>query len=78
MTQAICTKVERHPNADKLNVYQFQYGELTYQIVANHTNIYEVGDLVNIVLGGEVYEDTVIQDRMVRGVFSQGMAVGKI
>lgn len=90
MTQATCIKVEKHPNADKLMVYGFCYLDVPLnlyldgphlrdvQIVANLTNVYEIGDLVNIVLPGETYEGILIEPRKVRGVDSFGMAVGKV
>jgi tRNA-binding EMAP/Myf-like protein len=70
-----------HPNADRLRVYVMESVEFPHtqrQIVANLTNTYEVGDLVNVVLPGETYESQTLSEGVIRGVLSQGMAVGRV
>lgn len=74
-----CVKAENHPDADRLQVYLFE--DLTFpggsrQIVANTTNIYTEGDLVDVVLPGEEFEGRVLQKAKIRGIDSFGMAVG--
>ena len=84
---------EKHPNADRLRVYNMvetanvymkendqgvtEFFRPTRQIVANLTNIYEVGDDVNIIIPGEEFEGTVMAETEIRGVKSEGMAIGK-
>ncbi len=73
-----CTKVELHPNADSLRVYNFSDGTNIFQIIANPTNIYAVGDKAAIALIGSVLkDDTEIKESKIRGILSQGMALGK-
>lgn len=73
-----CVKAELHPNADSLRVYQFTDGIDTFQIIANPTNIYEVSDKAAVALIGSVLkDDTEIKESKIRGVLSQGMALGK-
>ncbi len=74
-----CISAEKHPKADKLNIYLFECDDgLTRQIVANHTNIYSLEDKVNLVLPGESYENMEISERKVMGELSQGMAIGLV
>jgi phenylalanyl-tRNA synthetase beta chain len=73
-----CTKVELHPNADSLRVYNFTDNIDNYQVIANSTNIYEVGDKVAVALIGSILkDDTEIKESKIRGILSQGMALGK-
>lgn len=75
---------EDHPNADRLRVYNLSYRnetpdfeEVTKQVVANLTNVYEVGDIVAVCLPGHDTGDFIIKERKVRGVLSSGMMIGK-
>jgi tRNA-binding EMAP/Myf-like protein len=71
-------KVDHHPNADALKVYNFSHGEETLQIVANLENIYNIGDVAIIIKAGSVMKDgTKIKTASMRGVRSSGMAIGK-
>lgn len=73
-----CTKVDLHPNADTLRVYNFSDGVNIFQVIANQTNIYTVGDKVAVALiGSTLKDDTEIKESKIRGIISQGMALGK-
>lgn len=69
-----------HPNADALRLYSFSApGWESVQIVANSENIYDVGDIVAVALTDSVLKDgTKIQPVKLRGVYSFGMALGKL
>ncbi|MCU0543056.1 MAG: hypothetical protein MUE44_12890 [Oscillatoriaceae cyanobacterium Prado104] len=71
---------QNHPNADALRVYSFAAsGWESVQIVANSENIYDVGDIVAVALTDSVLKDgTKIQPVKLRGVYSFGMALGKV
>ncbi|GET40016.1 RNA ligase family protein [Microseira wollei] len=71
---------QNHPNADALRLYSFAApGWESVQIVANSENIYEVGDIVAIALTDSVLKDgTKIKPVKLRGVYSFGMALGKV
>ena len=74
-----CIKAEQHPNADALRLYEFScpQKEEPVQIIANLENVYEVGDVVTVVLAGSILKDgTVIKPTKLRGVASYGMAMG--
>lgn len=69
--------------SNNLRVYTFAVGnETPVQIVANLSNVYEVGDVAAVALVGTRLSDGLnsldITARTVRGVFSQGMALGKV
>ncbi len=66
--------VEKHPNADKLNVWQIDAGDKgKLQIITSAKNI-EVGDLVPVALdGATLYGGGVINNGQIRGVESYGM-----
>jgi tRNA-binding EMAP/Myf-like protein len=75
-----CIKAENHPNADALRVYQFVCPQKTdsVQIIANLTNVYEVGDNAIVVMVGSVMKDgTQIKTRKIQNLPSYGMALGK-
>lgn len=77
----VCTSAEEHPDADRLRVYKFEAGNFGCQIVANLTNVYEVGDVAAIAQPGTVlsaFDDLEIVPRKVRGVESFGMAIGHV
>ncbi len=66
--------IDKHPNADKLQVCQVSLGEdKLYQIVTNAKNI-QVGDVVPVALdGAELCGDLKIKRGEIRGVCSEGM-----
>jgi len=67
------TKIERHPDADKLVVCQVDVGTKTVQIVTGATNV-EEGQFVPVALDGAVLHDGLkIKNSTLRGVESQGM-----
>ena len=70
--------VRDHPNADTLFVYTMEAPDKnTVQIVANLENTYQKEDIVAVALGGSVLKDgTKIKPCKLRGVTSQGMALG--
>jgi Putative tRNA binding domain len=75
------TKAEKHPNADRLRLYEAQTPTQTVVFVANLTNVYEVDDVVAVaqvgtvlVLDGEALE---IVPTTIRKVESHGMGLGK-
>ncbi|TNE85700.1 MAG: hypothetical protein EP330_24935 [Deltaproteobacteria bacterium] len=73
------TSKTAHEKTDQLFIYTFEspeQGERT--IVANLTNVYEVGDVAGIAIEGTILPGVVIQPRKVFGIHSQGMAMGKV
>lgn len=75
------TKAEKHPNADRLRLYEAQTPDQTVVFVANLTNVYEVDDVVAVaqigtvlVLEGEIIK---IEHATIRKVESHGMGLGK-
>lgn len=69
---------EKHPNADTLFVYQMNDGYKNHQIVANSTNVYDVGERAVVAKSGSRLKDgLVIIKEEVRGVVSNGMALSK-
>ena len=71
---------EKHPNADTLRVYELvSVDNCRITIVANLTNVYEVGDHAIIAqLGSTMKEDGLyIQEIKLRGLTSSGMMIGK-
>jgi len=67
------TKIEKHPNADKLVVCQVDIGSKTVQIATGATNVLE-GQYVPVALDGAVLaEGKKIKNSELRGVESQGM-----
>lgn len=72
-----CVWNDKHTNADRLTVYGMKKSDgNVIQVVANMTNVYEVGDRVNVALPGETVDGFLISETAVRGVLSQGMALG--
>lgn len=71
---------QNHPNAESLRVYVMQApGYDDVDIIANLTNVYEVGDVVGIALTDSILKDgTVIKPTKLRGITSHGMALGKV
>lgn len=75
-------KAEKHPNADRLRVYSFEgVGGEALQVVANLTNVYEVGDVAAVATVGTILKENgetfEIQPTQLRKVDSFGMALGK-
>ena len=65
--------------AENLNVYTFEspgQGELC--IIANHTNVYAVGDVAGIATVGTRLPGLEIKPRKVFGIDSTGMACGPV
>jgi tRNA-binding EMAP/Myf-like protein len=73
------TKAEKHPNADSLFVYSMtSIDNFQTQIVANSTNLYEIGDHAIVAqLGSKLKDGTYIEEAKIRGLVSCGMAIGK-
>jgi len=74
-----CIDKQSHEKTDKLFIYRFdspQQEERT--IVANLTNVYEVGDVVAVALPGTRLPGVVIEPRKVFGIPSSGMALGPV
>ncbi len=71
---------QNYPHADALNLYTFEApGCDSVQIIANSENIYSVGDIVAVALTDSVLKDgTKIKPTKLRGVYSYGMAIGKV
>ena len=73
-----CIEAGQHPNADNLRLYKFESGAKIFTIIANIENVYDVGDCAEIVLPGSLTTDGIrIEADRVRGIISQGMALGK-
>ena len=71
--------VSKHPNADSLMIYEMTNRDSVLSIVANLTNIYAVGDHVLVALPGSILKEDNLEIRQtkIRGVHSEGMALGK-
>ncbi len=73
------TSKTAHERTDQLFIYTFEspeHGQRT--IVANLTNVYEVGDVAAIALEGTFLPGVEIKPRKVFGIPSTGMALGKV
>ncbi|TGN20863.1 phenylalanine--tRNA ligase subunit beta [Leptospira idonii] len=66
------TFIEKHPNAEKLQVTKCTDGKNTHQIVTGATNV-NVGDIVPLALPGTKLDGKEIQASELRGVPSAGM-----
>jgi tRNA-binding EMAP/Myf-like protein len=73
-------RVQDHPNADSLRVYELDApGEPSLVVVGNLERSYAVGDVVAIARVGAVLDDgTKIRKSRLRGVDSFGMALGPV
>jgi tRNA-binding EMAP/Myf-like protein len=68
-----------HEKTDKLFIYTFESpAQGSLLIVANLTNVYEVGDTAAIALLGTWLPEGEIVARKVFGIDSAGMALGKV
>lgn len=66
-------KIEKHPNADRLQLVQVSIGSKELSIVCGASNI-EIGQLVPVALiGAQLPNGAVIQSAEVRGAKSEGM-----
>jgi tRNA-binding EMAP/Myf-like protein len=75
------TVVEKtpHDKTDTLFIYTFESEKLGRRtIVANLTNVYEVGEVAAIAQLGTVLPEGTIEPRKVFGVHSEGMAMGRV
>lgn len=75
------TVVEKnaHPQTDNLFIYGFESPELGRKtIVANLTNVYEVGQVAAIAQLGTLLPEGEIKPRKVFGIDSEGMALGPV
>jgi len=66
------TSIDKHPNAEKLQVTKCSDGSKTFQIVTAATNV-KVSDIVPLALPGTVLDGKEIVSSELRGVPSEGM-----
>ena len=68
-----------HEKTDQLFIYTFESPQLGQKtIVANLTNVYEVGDVAAIAQLGTLLPEGEIKPRKVFGIPSSGMALGPV
>ncbi|MFT5681487.1 MAG: tRNA-binding EMAP/Myf-like protein [Myxococcota bacterium] len=73
------TSKSAHEKTDKLFIYTFESPALGQRtIVANLTNVYEVGNIVAIAQLGTRLPGVVLKPRKVFGIDSEGMALGPV
>ena len=65
--------VEKHPDADKLNVCQIDIGSGTRQIVCGAANVVDAKYVAVATIGAKLGEDFEIKHAKLRGVESEGM-----
>ena len=74
-----CVDKQAHDKTDNLFVYAFESPALGRKtIVANLTNVYEVGQVAAIAQLGTLLEEGEIKPRKVFGIDSEGMALGPV
>ena len=74
-----CSAKTAHEKTDKLFIYTFESPQLGQKtIVANLTNVYEVGDIVAIAQVETWLPEGQILPRKVFGIPSEGMALGPV
>ena len=81
MPVVVMTVAEKnaHPQTDNLFIYRFESPELGPKtIVANLTNVYEVGQRAAIAQLGTLLPEGEIKPRKVFGIDSEGMALGPV
>ena len=64
---------EKHPDADKLNVFQIDIGSGTRQIVCGAKNVVDAEYVAVATIGAKLGEDFEIKHAKLRGVESEGM-----
>ena len=71
---------DKHPNADALRLYKMKAPQKEeIQIIANLDRIYREEDIVAIAIVGSILKDgTKIKPTKLRGLYSYGMALGKV
>ena len=68
-----------HPQTDNLFIYRFESPALgSKTIVANLTNVYEVGQVAAIAQLGTLLAEGEMKPRKVFGIDSEGMALGPV
>ena len=67
------TKIERHPNADKLVVCQVNLGWKQVQIITSATNVFEGANVPVSLDGADLANGVKIKPSAMRGVMSDGM-----
>ncbi len=67
------TKIERHPNADKLVVCQVDLGWKKVQIITSATNVFEGANIPVSLDGADLANGVKIKPSAMRGVVSDGM-----
>ena len=67
------TKIERHPNADKLVVCQVDLGWKKVQIITSATNVFEGANVPVSLDGADLANGVKIKPSAMRGVVSDGM-----
>lgn len=73
------TQKSAHERTDQLFIYTFHSPELGDKtIVANLTNVYEIGDVAAIAQLGTFLPEGEIKPRKVFGIDSEGMALGPV
>lgn len=74
-----CVDKQAHEKTDSLFIYTFRSPELGDKtVVANLTNVYEVGDRVGIAQLGTFLPGMEMKPRKVFGIPSEGMAMGPV
>lgn len=74
-----CISKSAHEKTDSLFIYNFESPDLgSKTIVANLTNVYEVGDVVAIAQLGTWLAEGEMKPRKVFGIDSEGMALGPV
>ena len=74
-----CTQKSAHEKTDKLFIYSFESPNLGEKvIVANLTNVYDVGQVAGIAQLGTWLPEGEILPRKVFGIPSEGMAMGPV
>ena len=68
--------IQKHPDADKLNVFDVNIGASKVQIVSAASNVRD-GLIVPIALVGAKLASMIVVERKMRGITSQGMCCGK-
>jgi predicted RNA-binding protein with EMAP domain len=70
---------QAHDKTDQLFIYTFESPALGRKtIVANLTNVYEVGDVAAVAQLGTILPEGPIKPRKVFGIDSEGMAMGPV